>query len=222
MLASLSTGWCDDGSRCSKNIKINANGQTVLAKVMDECDSLHGCDQEHAFQPPCAPDIVDASRAVWEALGIPESQIGDDGITCSMASLAIVLHVCAGNYCSRYPLTEPPCTPSGYVRGNSRNCTTQDPSDCCKEGELYPQYQCSPPVTGDTPAHMTIASFAKGGDGGGPAECDGRYHSDDQMLASLSTGWYDDGSRCNRSIRISGNGRSVLAKVVDECDSVYG
>ncbi|CAL9758014.1 unnamed protein product [Musa acuminata subsp. burmannicoides] len=116
----------------------------------------------------------------------------------------------------------PPCTPSGYVRGNSRNCTTQDPSDCCKEGELYPQYQCSPPVTGDTPAHMTIASFAQGGDGGGPAECDGRYHSDDQMLASLSTGWYDDGSRCNRSIRISGNGRSVLAKVVDECDSVYG
>ncbi|CAL9758013.1 unnamed protein product, partial [Musa acuminata subsp. burmannicoides] len=83
MLASLSTGWCDDGSRCSKNIKINANGQTVLAKVMDECDSLHGCDQEHAFQPPCAPDIVDASRAVWEALGIPESQIGDDGITWS-------------------------------------------------------------------------------------------------------------------------------------------
>ncbi|THU74481.1 hypothetical protein C4D60_Mb04t33840 [Musa balbisiana] len=140
----------------------------------------------------------------------------------SMASLAIVLHVCAGNYCSRYPLTEPPCTPSGYVRGNSRNCTSQDSSDCCKEGELYPQYQCSPPVTGDTPAHMTIASFAKGGDGGGPAECDGRYHSDDQMLASLSTGWYDDGSRCNRSIRISGNGRSVLAKVVDECDSVYG
>ena len=87
----------------------------------------------------------------------------------SLASLAIVLHVCAGNYCSRYQLMEPPCTLGGYVRGNSRSCTTQDSSDCCKEGELYPQYQCSPPVTGDTPAHMTIASFAQGGDGGDPA-----------------------------------------------------
>ncbi|WOL07078.1 hypothetical protein Cni_G15814 [Canna indica] len=67
-----------------------------------------------------------------------------------------------------------------------------------------------------------LVSFVEGGDGGGPAECDGKYHSDNQMLAALSSGWYDNGSRCNKNIRIVANGRTVLAKVVDECDSVIG
>ncbi|CAL9156531.1 unnamed protein product, partial [Musa hybrid cultivar] len=37
-------------SRCNKNIKINANGRTVLAKVIDECDSVNGCDAENSFE----------------------------------------------------------------------------------------------------------------------------------------------------------------------------
>ena len=68
----------------------------------------------------------------------------------------------------------------------------------------------------------TINSFAKGGDGGGPSECDNQYHSDDELVVALSTGWYNGGSRCLNKIRINANGRSVLAKVVDECDSVNG
>ncbi|RRT60838.1 hypothetical protein B296_00022853 [Ensete ventricosum] len=111
--------------------------------------------------------------------------------------------------CVRYALET--CTASGYLRGKSSNCS--DP-DCCKDGAMYPQYRCSPPVTADTTASMTIVTFAAGGDG--------QYHSDDQMLVSLSTGWYDGGSRCNKNITINANGRSVLAMVVDECDSVYG
>ncbi|CAL9089215.1 unnamed protein product [Musa textilis] len=134
----------------------------------------------------------------------------------SLASLVVFLHVCDGS-CLRYPLET--CTASGYLRGKSSNCS--DP-DCCKAGAMYPQHRCSPPVTADTTAHMTIVSFAAGGDGGGAAACDGQYHSDDQMLVSLSTGWYDDGSRCNKNITVNANGRSVLAMVVDECDSVYG
>ncbi|RRT60841.1 hypothetical protein B296_00022854 [Ensete ventricosum] len=40
MLVALSTGWYDSGSRCNKNIKINADGRTALAKVIDDCDSV--------------------------------------------------------------------------------------------------------------------------------------------------------------------------------------
>jgi hypothetical protein len=39
-------------------------------KVVDECDSMNGCDSAHAFQPPCKNNIVDGSSAVWSALGI--------------------------------------------------------------------------------------------------------------------------------------------------------
>ncbi|KAK1284446.1 putative ripening-related protein 1 [Acorus calamus] len=115
------------------------------------------------------------------------------------------------------------CHPSGYLRGKSHSCNRDHDSDCCKTGEKYPQYRCSPPVTGaSTAATMTINSFAKNGDGGGPSECDNRYHGDGEMVVALSTGWYDKGSRCLNYISISANGRTVRAKVVDECDSVHG
>ncbi|XXG63930.1 hypothetical protein AAC387_Pa05g2011 [Persea americana] len=114
------------------------------------------------------------------------------------------------------------CSPSGYLRGKSGNCNKEHDSDCCVDGKMYPQYRCSPPITGNTGATMTINSFAKGGDGGGPSECDNQYHSDDELVVALSTGWYNGGSRCLNKIRINANGRSILAKVVDECDSVNG
>ncbi|KAL8500217.1 hypothetical protein ACS0TY_019993 [Phlomoides rotata] len=101
-------------------------------------------------------------------------------------------------------------------------CNQENDSDCCKAGELYTTYKCSPPVSGNTKAHLTINSFQKGGDGGGPSECDNQYHSDDTPVVALSTGWYSGGSRCLKNVVISGNGRSVTAKVVDECDSTMG
>ncbi|KAK1283404.1 putative ripening-related protein 2 [Acorus calamus] len=112
------------------------------------------------------------------------------------------------------------CNPSGYLPGKSHNCNHDDMSDCCKSGEMYPQYQCSPPISAG--ATMTLNCFAENCDGGGPSECDGQYHDDDETVVALSTGWYDKGSRCLKYIRISGNGRTVRAKVVDECDSVHG
>ncbi|RVW22325.1 Ripening-related protein grip22 [Vitis vinifera] len=61
------------------------------------------------------------------------------------------------------------------------------------------------------------------GDGGGPSECDGKYHDNSERIVALSTRWYDGGSRCGEMIRITApSGRSVLAKVVDECDSADG
>lgn len=80
-MVALSTGWFDGRSRCNNNIKISANGKYVLSRVVDECDSVNGCDAEHDYQPPCRNNIVDASCAVRDELGSPESQIGEYQIT---------------------------------------------------------------------------------------------------------------------------------------------
>uniref|UniRef100_A0A0E0EZ90 Ripening-related protein 5 n=1 Tax=Oryza meridionalis TaxID=40149 RepID=A0A0E0EZ90_9ORYZ len=154
------------------------------------------------------------------------------------------------------------CRPSGYLPGKSGNCEKSNDPDCCEDGKAYPQYRCSPPVTAATGAVLTLNSFEKGKDGGGPSECDNAYHSDGELVVALSTGWFagmarfekgkdgggpsecdnayhSDGelvvalstgwfagmARCGHRVRITasgGSGRSVVAKVVDECDSVHG
>lgn len=80
MVVALSTGWFDDKKRCGKYILIKSGIRIVRAKVVDECDSSIGCDKEHAFQPPCANNIVDASAAVWKKLNIDETS-SDYGYT---------------------------------------------------------------------------------------------------------------------------------------------
>nr|GMC89413.1 putative ripening-related protein 1 [Ipomoea batatas] len=117
------------------------------------------------------------------------------------------------------------CKPSGKLKGIKPppgKCNKKNHSDCCKEGKSYTTYKCSPPLSSTTKAVLTINSFEKGGDGGGPSECDNNYHSDDTPVVALSTGWYSGGDRCFRNITIHGNGRSVSAMVVDECDSSQG
>ncbi|MED6123352.1 Kiwellin, partial [Stylosanthes scabra] len=82
---------------------------------------------------------------------------------------------------------------------------------------------CSPLVSSSTRAVLTLNDFSRGGDGGGPSECDGNYHDNSNPVVALSTGWYNHGSRCFKMIRITANnGRSVNAQVVDERDSVNG
>ncbi|KAL5792427.1 hypothetical protein ACOSP7_001021 [Xanthoceras sorbifolium] len=117
------------------------------------------------------------------------------------------------------------CKPSGNIRGRKApadQCNQENDSDCCKQGKLYPIYRCSPSVSGHTKATLTINSFAKGGDGGAPSVCDNKYHPDNTPVVALSTGWYNKGSRCLKYINIHGNGKSVKAKVVDECDCTMG
>ncbi|KQJ97233.1 hypothetical protein BRADI_3g29585v3 [Brachypodium distachyon] len=82
MVVALSTGWFENMGRCGHRIKITANDKSVYAKVVDECDSVYGCDVEHNYEPPCDNNIVDASPAVWNALGLDQN-IGMEGITWS-------------------------------------------------------------------------------------------------------------------------------------------
>ncbi|KAF9595494.1 hypothetical protein IFM89_000582 [Coptis chinensis] len=76
LVVALSTGWFNHESRCNKSITISANGHNVVAMVVDECDSTMGCDSDHGYRPPCRNNIVDASRAVWEPLGVPGNNRG--------------------------------------------------------------------------------------------------------------------------------------------------
>ncbi|KAF8412268.1 hypothetical protein HHK36_000229 [Tetracentron sinense] len=141
---------------------------------------------------------------------------------CLSASLLLIVLILAADCIKVEAQT---CRPSGSIRGTKPppgQCNTGNDSDCCVVGKLYTTYKCSPTVSQSTKAVLTINSFQKGGDGGGPSECDNQYHSDDTPVVALSTGWFNNESRCLKNIKISANGRSVVAKVVDECDSTMG
>ncbi|KAK7349527.1 hypothetical protein VNO77_06963 [Canavalia gladiata] len=117
------------------------------------------------------------------------------------------------------------CRPSGRLRGKNPpkgKCNRDNDSECCKHGEVYTTFKCSPPVSHHTKAILTLNSFEKGKDGGGPSECDNKFHSDNIPIVALSTGWFNGRKRCHHNITIFGNGKRVNAIVVDECDSTIG
>ena len=108
------------------------------------------------------------------------------------------------------------CNPSGKIKGKKPPpgpCNTENDSDCCKQGKFYTTYECSPRVSGKTKAVLTINSFEKGGDGGGPSKCDGQYHSNNFLLVALSSQWYNHGQRCLKYINIYYKDTSVRATV---------
>ncbi|RLN40347.1 hypothetical protein C2845_PM01G38900 [Panicum miliaceum] len=76
LIAALSTGWFAGGRRCHKPIRITSvrTGRSVVARVVDECDSRHGCKN----------NIVDTSKAVWDALGL-DTDVGVVPVTWSDA-----------------------------------------------------------------------------------------------------------------------------------------
>ena len=117
-----------------------------------------------------------------------------------------------------------PCTPSGKIRGKQAPRDQCDPhtDDCCQANRVYKTFECSPPVSKHTKAILTINDFQKGGDGGGTSACDNKFHSNNTPVVALSTGWFNGLKRCHKYITIFGNGRSVRAMVVDECDSTKG
>ncbi|CAN0908485.1 KWL1 [Linum grandiflorum] len=214
-VVALSTGWFNNKSRCLNFINIHGNGKTVRAMVVDECDSRKGCDSDHDYQPPCPNNIVDASKAVWKALGVPEDNWGNLDIFWSdVNSLAY----------ENSPHTTRKHTIN--MKGVMAVVLLALLSAVNVESRLIlaNQTDYNIPSTklatmSNAKAMLTINGFQKGEDGGGPAECDGNYHSDDTLIVALSTPWYAKGQRCFRSITITAsNGKSVSATVVDECD----
>ncbi|KAI3693372.1 hypothetical protein L6452_33207 [Arctium lappa] len=114
------------------------------------------------------------------------------------------------------------CTPNEKLAGKNPFLGRLNDSDRCKNGKFSVTSKGSPLVVSNTNSIMTINSFEKGGDGGQPSECDGKFHSDDTLIVALSTEWYNHGQRCFKFINIYYNDKSVQAMVVDECDSNKG
>ncbi|KAI9109908.1 hypothetical protein K1719_018949 [Acacia pycnantha] len=77
-------------------------------------------------------------------------------------------------------------------------------------------YECSPPVSAHTKAHLTLNSFEKGG----PSECDNKYHSDEKPVVG-GTSTRAGASTTSPSLPMAG-AYVVAAMVVDECDSTRG
>jgi hypothetical protein len=78
-VVALSTGWYNHGNRCLNFINIHGNGKMVKglkAMMVDECDSTMRCDSDHHYQPRCNNNI-EASKAVWKALGVPGIDWGE-------------------------------------------------------------------------------------------------------------------------------------------------
>ncbi|KAF7120639.1 hypothetical protein RHSIM_Rhsim13G0097600 [Rhododendron simsii] len=86
-VVAMSTGWFNGGSRCGKMIRVfGGDGRSVVAEVVDECDSFHGCIWEREGMPQCDNDIIEGSDAVWEGLGLNNKDyLGNVNVTWSMA-----------------------------------------------------------------------------------------------------------------------------------------
>ncbi|KAL3498832.1 hypothetical protein ACH5RR_041564 [Cinchona calisaya] len=138
---------------------------------------------------------------------------------CLLFSLLLVALAC-----TMVMVEAEPCAPSGRIKGKQAPRDRCNPSidDCCQANKFYTTYKCSPSVTKHTKAILTKNDFEKKGDGGAPSECDNKYHSNKIPVVALSTGWFNGRKRCHKYITIYGNGRSVKAMVVDECDSTMG
>lgn len=51
------------------------------------------------------------------------------------------------------------CSSSGKIRGRKAppgQCNQENGSDCCKKGKFYTTYKCSPPVSDNTKATLTL------------------------------------------------------------------
>ncbi|KAM3281735.1 hypothetical protein P3S67_027382 [Capsicum chacoense] len=82
--------------------------------------------------------------------------------------------------------------PSGKIKGIKpppQECKIGYESECCKPGESYTTYKCSPSVSGKTKVVLTINS------------------------------WFSGEKRCMKNITVYGNERQTDAMVVNECDS---
>ncbi|XVF73216.1 hypothetical protein PTKIN_Ptkin12aG0183600 [Pterospermum kingtungense] len=71
------------------------------------------------------------------------------------------------------------CRPSGRIRGKN-----------------------PPPAQYNQENDSIVVKMASGGDGGAPSECDNQYHSDDDPVVALSTGWFNHKMRCLMTIGV--------------------
>ncbi|KAK1290760.1 hypothetical protein QJS10_CPB18g01683 [Acorus calamus] len=72
VVVAISTGFFNSGNLCGKHIQIKvASGREVVAKVVSQCNSASGCRGALSLNPPCSNNVIEGTRAVFRALGLP-------------------------------------------------------------------------------------------------------------------------------------------------------
>ncbi|KAJ3068208.1 hypothetical protein HDU98_008629 [Podochytrium sp. JEL0797] len=78
----------------------------------------------------------------------------------------------------------------------------------------------SPPVDNHHGTRAVMTGLGSGVGGGGA--CLGQGNDVAERVVALSTGWFDNQSRCGNVVYLYWNGETTTATVVDECDSQNG
>lgn len=99
---------------------------------------------------------------------------------------------------------------SGKVVGKKLPPEEND-SDLCVPGKVLLNLQMFAASLQPYQAFLTFNVFEESGDS--PPYCDEKFHPNDTPVVALSTGWYDNASRCLKHINVTANGHSVLALV---------
>ncbi|KAI8522709.1 hypothetical protein RHMOL_Rhmol13G0017800 [Rhododendron molle] len=73
-------GGTTEGAGVSKTSPSMLTGGVSNAVVVDERDSTMRCYDDHDYQPLC-PNDIDATKAMWEVLGVPRDSCSELDIT---------------------------------------------------------------------------------------------------------------------------------------------
>ncbi|GKA82367.1 putative RlpA-like domain superfamily, kiwellin, partial [Tanacetum coccineum] len=110
-------------------------------------------------------------------------------------------------------------TSNVYAQSNTYNEELREKIDHSTHDKFYSTYKRLLLASRNTRATLVIADYDKGGDSGGPADCDGKYHSNEMFIVSLPYRWYNDGKKCFKFININYKGKNVQPMVVDESNT---
>jgi hypothetical protein len=74
------------------------------------------------------------------------------------------------------------------------------------------------PVTTTQTGRLTYYTFGPQG----IAFCDGKYYGDNELIVALSTSFMNERKNCFQKVRVTVEGKSVVATVVDMCNEQHG
>ncbi|GAA5828136.1 hypothetical protein JCM11251_002607 [Rhodosporidiobolus azoricus] len=114
------------------------------------------------------------------------------------------------------------------VKNSVRVCSSKKCTWACKSGYTKKGNSCNKKVATKSPSKsssssaVSFASSSYSGKGtyfyqnGNPGAC-GVWNKDSTYLVALQSSMYSGGKHCGKNVRISANGKTITAKVQDEC-----
>ncbi|GAA5909219.1 hypothetical protein JCM6882_003768 [Rhodosporidiobolus microsporus] len=166
-----------------------------------------------------AVPVVDESSTVFEA-AVEELEADD-------ADLSEVHHTLDKRAQTCKKVSQ--CKNKLTVKNSVRVCSSKKCTWACKSGYTKKGNTCNKKASSSkssssksSSSAVNLASTAYSGKGtyfyqnGNPGAC-GNYNSDSTYLVALQSSMYAGGKHCGKNVRITANGKTITAKVQDEC-----